>query len=499
MSIESIKEKISRAIADHLMLEKGDKVLVALSGGKDSVCLLHSLLSLSERYGITVAACHLDHMIRGEEAKRDERFSEKLCEELGVRIFVRSEDIPKKASEEKKSLEEAAREARYGFFGDLAEAEGFNKIAVAHTLSDQCETVIFNIARGRGLSGAAGIPEKRPLSPSSPAWIIRPLIYLTTEEVLEYVSEYSLDYVTDSTNKDTVYSRNLIRIEIIPLLKRINPAFEKAVSELTREGREYRGLIRSECDRFISENGLSDLPRTCPTEAASRLALMENGGSILYELLSGMQPEGTDGMKRERFDSLREFLIRSSRTAQSPSGKEIDMGGGISCVFYKESFGFVKKNNGNSENRLGKNEWNGNKMAKLFCDAESSISLQLGDNDIGFADCIIRVEPILSTLQIKDPSKKSLAMYVSIPSALEGLYVRPRRSGDKVFYGGMSHSAKNILSESDIPPSRRGSIPVLCDGDGILWIPGGTVCDRANPLKNENSGLSVYKISYIQR
>ena len=199
------------------LFEKGDTVTVALSGGADSVALLHTLISLKDDLGIIVNAAHLNHSIRGTEADRDERFVIDLCKQLGVEIFAEKIDVPKFAAENHLSIEMAARQVRYDFLKSVAKG----KIATAHTASDNLETLIFNLTRGAALKGLCGIPPKR-------GNIIRPLIFCTRDNIEKYCQDNNLKYVTDSTNLCDDYSRNKIRHNIIPVLKEINSAVETA-------------------------------------------------------------------------------------------------------------------------------------------------------------------------------------------------------------------------------------------------------------------------------
>ncbi|MBE6551093.1 MAG: tRNA lysidine(34) synthetase TilS [Ruminococcaceae bacterium] len=501
---DELIEKAISTIEECSMLERGSKILIALSGGKDSVCLTDILSKISEKYGISLGACHLNHMIRGEEALRDEGFSRKLCEGYGIEFFAKRVDIPKKAKDEKKSVEEAARDARYEFFGELSEKHGFDRIATAHTLSDQCETVLFNMIRGKGLISVSGIPAVRDLSASSDkngVKLIRPIISLTTDEVMEYVRINSLPYVTDSTNNDTVYARNLIRHEIIPRMKRLNPSFEKSIRELTVEAENYHGLIKDECDAVFEDNidiGGSGFALLSP---AVSLAADENRRAVLYEYLFRMLPkEKASSLTRERFEAIRDLLLKIQRDKASHIGKEIVLGNGIVCVFERETFGFIEKEH-NSRSRGKNTDISFPGVSDVGDDEEKRIPISFGENDISFAECIISAEKCTFFDVPEKTDKKSMTIYVDLEIMNRGLYVRMRKNGDKVVYGGMSHSIKNILAEAGVPSHKRNSVPVLCDSEGIVWVPGGTVCDRCNPLRSDGkdkaSDESLVKITYI--
>ena len=214
-----MKDLVLEAVKRFALLENNVKtVTVALSGGADSMACLSVLLSLKEELGITVKAAHLNHMIRGEEALRDQEFVKKQCELLGVPLFCERADIPAIAKERGVSTELAAREVRYSFLERVNEGV----IATAHTSSDNFETVLFNLARGSAIDGLCGIPPKRRI-------FIRPIILCTREDVEEYCKKENIPFVTDSTNLCDEYTRNKIRHNIVPIFKNLNPSVEKSV------------------------------------------------------------------------------------------------------------------------------------------------------------------------------------------------------------------------------------------------------------------------------
>ncbi len=212
-----MKDSIKKAARQFSLFKKGDSVTVAVSGGADSIALLHALVSLKDELGISVNAAHLNHSIRGEEADSDQAFVEDFCKKISVPLFCEKIDVPKFAMENHLSLELAARQVRYDFLQRVSTG----LIATAHTASDNLETLIFNLARGTALKGLCGIPPKRDN-------IIRPIILCTRADVENFCTENGLEFVTDSTNLSDDYSRNKIRHNIIPVLKEINQSVELA-------------------------------------------------------------------------------------------------------------------------------------------------------------------------------------------------------------------------------------------------------------------------------
>lgn len=245
-----------RSKLENLPLQEGDAVVIGLSGGADSVCLTHLLLGWE---GISLYACHLNHSLRGEESERDAQFVRSFCEEWRIPCVVEKVCVRDLAVENGWTLEEAGREARYAFFERTAERLGQDVrgkvwIATAHTLSDQAETVLFRMARGTGHKGMCGIPGQR-------GRILRPLLGISREEVEAYCSEHRLSYVTDSTNLSADYSRNRIRLEVIPPLKKINPAAERHIGQMAELFREEEawldGMAREAYQKALCIEGLS--------------------------------------------------------------------------------------------------------------------------------------------------------------------------------------------------------------------------------------------------
>ena len=220
--------------------EDCDSVLCALSGGADSVCLLHALWTLSKARGFRLCAAHFDHGIRGEEAKRDAAFARELCAKLGIPFLGGEGDVPRYARQQQLGTEAAARELRYAFLEKAAEELSCRYIATAHQADDNAETMLLHLTRGSGAKGLCGIPRQR-------GRLIRPLLYVTREEVETYLVENALEHVEDSTNENDDYSRNLLRHQVIPVLRQLDPAFSSAVGRtsalLTRDEDYFRGKV----------------------------------------------------------------------------------------------------------------------------------------------------------------------------------------------------------------------------------------------------------------
>ena len=226
---------VEATIKKYNMLDVGDTVIAGVSGGADSVAMLHTLCSLRDKYKLHIICAHLNHGIRGEEAQRDTDYVKQLCGKLGVECITEYKDIPAIAAESRQSEELAGRNQRYMLFEKLLKEAGGGKIAVAHNKNDSVETVLIKLTRGCSLNGLRGIA---PVNGN----IVRPLIECDRASIEQYLHDSHVPYMTDSTNNENIYTRNIVRNSVIPVLQSINPGFVNTVfanSRLIAEDDDY--------------------------------------------------------------------------------------------------------------------------------------------------------------------------------------------------------------------------------------------------------------------
>lgn len=245
-----LKEKANRTIERHRMLSSGDIVLVAVSGGPDSMALLHFLTDVSDEYDIKLKIAHLNHGFRREAANEAE-FVRKTAVSLGLPAVIRSIDVPYIKERDGLSAQEAAREVRYAFFEEAAVETGANRVALAHTSDDQAETVLMRLLRGSGPLGLSGIPPVRGI-------FIRPLMDCSRNEIEKYISEKNIPFVTDSSNLKMDYMRNRVRMELIPFLERYNPNIKETLVRTAEVANRDNQLLDMEADgiyKSVSSQG----------------------------------------------------------------------------------------------------------------------------------------------------------------------------------------------------------------------------------------------------
>ena len=240
-------DKVKQTIKKHFLIERGDRVLLGISGGPDSVALLHILFRLQKRLNFSLFLCHLNHCLR-KEAEEEAHFVQELAKSFSLPIIIGKKDIFKIKGP---SLEEKAREARYRFFARTAQEYQVNKIAIAHNLDDQAETILLRIIRGTGLLGLGGMKISRPLKNNPRIQIIRPLLEVKRKEILDYLKEKNLFFVTDSSNKSRIYLRNRIRLELLPLLAEYNPRIKESLTKLAVGCQEDFAFIEKSAFSFL--------------------------------------------------------------------------------------------------------------------------------------------------------------------------------------------------------------------------------------------------------
>lgn len=408
-----MKNAVLKAIKQFSLCDKGDTVTVALSGGADSIALLFVLLSLKDELGITIKAAHLNHMIRGEEAERDQRFVEEICKQNGVELFCEKIDVPTVAKQERISLELAARKVRYEFFERIA----IGKVATAHTASDNLETVLYNLARGTSIKGLCGIPAKRGI-------FIRPLLLCTREDVENYCKENNLSFVTDSTNLSNDYTRNKIRHNIIPKLKEINSAVENNVIKTAISLKEDNDFLENLAYEFIFKN------------------LTENSLNIFT--FSDISP------------ALAKRVIKIFTQNYS---KEIELDNNHINDIYSACI------TGKGKISLCLNYFAVIKNGFLF--------VEDGENTEKINFSVTFSKKTVDNLQFEENVNNLFLNNAIDCDKIKGqIVLRTKQIGDSIRLRnrGCTKTLKKLFTECKIPIEEREELPVLADDDGVVWV-----------------------------
>ncbi len=439
--------KLRSALIGGELIPPKNRVLVALSGGADSVALLHGLLALNPELGYSVSAAHLNHGIRGAAADSDEAFCRNLCDGWGVPFCSQRIDCPALARERKQSLEEAARNARYAFLEETATSIGARCIATAHHANDQAETVLLNLLRGTGASGLRGMRQGRNN-------IIRPLLDVTRGEILEYISLNSLDYVQDETNFDTEYTRNHLRA-LDPQLRQINPAYSRnicrAASLIGEDDDALCAWAKAELAKAALGDGIS-------CEGVNSLPRAVSGRVIrLYAASKGLAID----LSYNHIDSIRALC-------KGKTGASINLPRGFSA---RVDYGKL------TIKRLKEN------VATCgYC-----LPLIIG------RDVHTPVGKLSSSLVSlpADLSKCSPFECYAVKEVFDGAVVRPRQPGDYIHPFGApgKKKLKDYYIDKKIPHSRR-NLPVIAVGSEVLWAVGAGTSQKA-AIGNQSAVLHL--------
>lgn len=427
-------KKVKQTIIRHRLLSTGDSVLVALSGGADSVCLLECLLALSGDLSLSVYAAHINHGLRGADSDGDEAFVRDLCEKHGVPLFVKRCDVHALAKETKTGTEEAGRNVRYAFFKEVMADNGISFIATAHHADDNVETVLMRLIRGTGPMGLGGIAYQN-------GNIIRPFLDVTREEIEAYLKENGFCYRNDASNNDTIYTRNRVRHTLIPLLtKQFNPSFSQTFAENIR--------LYASCGAFVKEEAgkLFDKTARVKTDDCygfSSDALLGENKFLVSAMLHGLLSEKL--CKTE----VSEFHVQSVMALLDANKGPVSLPGGVVAeVCDYVLYLYIEK-----------------KTEQFMHTITPGVNFPVDETGHFF------------TMAILDSPVKGTANSVCLDCGLlvgKKLCVRNRREGDVFYPSGMEGRKKlqDFFVDSKVPRFLRDSVPIITADDDIVWVAG---------------------------
>lgn len=448
----AFRSKVLATVQRERLIPQGASVVVGLSGGADSVALLHVLLCLREELALgKVEAIHINHGLRGEESLRDQRFVESLCAQWEVPLTVHTYDVSAEAERLHQGVEEAGRTVRYACFEAEAKRIG-GIVATAHTASDNAETVLLNLCRGSGLHGLCGIPPKR-------GCIVRPLIDCTREEVENYCCQHELSYVTDSSNSDIAYARNRVRHAILPELKHINPQAEAAIGRLIHSAVQWDAEITSEAALLLAHAKTG-------AESYSRERLLQGSSTVLSTALRMLF--GERGKQRGS-----EYHIRRAITVLHEGGRLALPGGRLLTV---------------TGDRMCLES---SSMMSVFCfeDIEAGDVVTIDDDEWQLV-ALTREE----YEQKLNFSKKWFLNACDYDKISGSMCLRSRREGD-AFHPvgrGCGKTLKKLCNEAALSPMERTRLPILCDDRGII-LAVGFGCDERVRITGTTKNVLVLK------
>ncbi len=444
------------------MLESGDSVLVALSGGPDSVALLHLLSRLCKRMKLELTAVYINHQIRPAAAKKEEKFCRGLCEKLNIPLELVSEDIPAMAKVKKRGLEETARDFRYLTFDRPADKHHCRRIAVGHHADDRVETVLFRLLRGTGRTGLAGMPISRER-------IIRPLFYLTKDDVLDYLKKHRLDYCVDQSNESSDFKRNYIRNRLLPTIrKNLNARVDAAILNLAETAGDEEAYMEQVARRLLRKS-----------------ASVTPGGKFELDLNSF---NSYDLWARRRI--VRYCIAELSNSPYPPDKVVVDR-----LIELAEKDGRGMSLPGNVQAVQAGH--------KLVLHRRGRVSfeqpLEVGRRcRLEMLRLDFKAREISREVDKVSRDKRSRIVMLDADKVEPPLTVRNIRPGDRFVPLGMTGSKKvgDYLTDRKLDRVYRDEVPVVCDHRGIVWLVGYEIASR---VKIDDKTRKVLEIGCTQR
>lgn len=479
---------VQAAIDEQHLFPSGGAVVVGVSGGPDSVCLLHLLKRLCEPQGpypgISLHVAHLDHGLRGEAGRADAAFVADLAAQWGFAFTLGEADVPSIARQSHRSLEEVARQARYRFLRQVAASVGAERIAVAHHADDQVETLVMHWLRGSGLAGLAGM---RALEGD----IIRPLLGISRADIVRYCQQHQLPYREDASNQDRRFLRNRVRHDLLPVLEQYNPNLRETLLRNAAVLAEDEAYIQEQVDACWPAVMLSAQEARVEgsTQAYRRLPLALRHHLLLRAAL--LVSEGETHLERRHVEACDGLLLRAAGSGS------LHLPGGLRLRRVYDWFTI--------EHRPAKNQ--AAKAVGGQDQHEASVPLPTpGTARLAGSPWLVRGQ-VLEGNEHPPPgyehggqSGRWGYMDLDAVEAYQPLHVRTRRPGDRFRTLGMAHEKKlqDVLVNAKIPRDMRDSLPLVCGAnDCILWVAGYQVADlvKLTPQTRRVLALELVEVS----
>lgn len=474
-------QRITQTIEKYEMIQPGDHVIVGVSGGADSVCLLAVLrlyqMALDkdagglQRRSFQITVVHVEHGLRGEASLEDARFVQQLCEKWQLPCRIRQVDIRAEAARKGETLEEAGRRLRYDTFREYSDSLGANRIAVAHNQNDQAETVLLNLTRGSGLRGLGGILPVREMTAGHPISIIRPLLYVSRREIEQWMEQQQLPWRTDGTNLETEYTRNKLRLEILPKLEtEVNREAVKHMASAAAHLQKAEQYLRKQAEKLYAK-----CVKTTEGGAVIKLPLFLQEEELLQEyvlrltverLLSG---RGLKDYSEIHFEDMK-------RLAAMPCGKRMDFPGGLQGVRQREE---LCLRNSRQES-LGNVSFSDER--RLDCSGIYEFS--------GHTFCVDFLD---NTENMQGFPEKKYTKWIAYDTIKHDVCLRTRRTGDYLIVNqnGGRKKLKDYMIDQKIPREERDKVLLLAEDSHILWVVGWRISEAAKVTKQNKKILKI--------
>ena len=466
---DGIYRKAVQTITEYQMIAQRELVLVGVSGGADSICLLDMLREYQLEYPFSMIVVHVEHGIRGSESLEDARFVEQLCENWKIPCRVERVDVNTLAKQEGLSVEEAGRKARYEIFEHYRAEWNADKIAVAHNQNDQAETVLLNLARGSGLRGVGGILPVRDK-------IIRPLLFLSRAEIENWLAKRNLLYRTDYTNLKTDYTRNKLRLQILPELEReINSEAVKHIAEAAAQLQKAEKYLSDQAQR-LHENCVKI------TDCGTQVSLPEFCGAedvlqeyVLRQCIRELFPDV--GLK----DYTAGHIGKLKQLAKMPCGKRINLPG-IEAVRQREQLLLKKALPRKDVSKQSHTEKDDLKICPLP-----------GDGNYKLHGGCFHVEYMERPENMQSFPEKKYTKWLAYDTIKNNVCLRTRKTGDYLIINtaGGRKSLNDYLIDRKIPREERDSVLLVAQESHILWVVGERISEAAKVTEKTERLLKI--------
>nr|WP_306301464.1 tRNA lysidine(34) synthetase TilS [Clostridium arbusti] len=454
-------DKVLQTIKENSMFCTNDKVIVAVSGGPDSMCLLHALNSIKNKLEINLVVAHVNHCLRGKESDEDEEYVKRICSKLNVDFYNIRVDINKISKEKGISSEMAGRTARYEFFENVRKKIGAQKIAIAHNANDQAETIIMRIMRGTGVSGLIGI------KPIRDGIFVRPLIKINREEIEYYCEKNNINPRIDKTNLENIYSRNKVRLELIPYIKE---NFNKDIvmtlnrlSDTVNIDNDYLEYVSEEKYKLFCE------------EKDEKVILYKNGFLQHKAVVSRMIRKAISYLTGSTYNFEKKHILDIINIQTHNTGTTLNLPNNINVY---NNYGNIIIYFNNEEDTKD------NKEYELFIGK---------DNVISKKSIKVTMRIIAHENENINFRENNFIKYFDYDKIKDKIILRYRRNGDRFTTIGMSRSKKlkDMFINMKIEKNIRNKIPLICFDNEISWIVGYRVSDKFKVVENTKEILEI--------